>query len=94
MSYDNPAVVVTDLTDTMPTELKGSYRGSNEFICKFKYYIVIEGISKRVKILILVTNDDDRPTSTVKSWLTKKYQSVVRKKVLYKRLPFLNWMKT
>lgn len=34
MAYDNPAVVITDLTDTMPSELKGSYRGSNEFICK------------------------------------------------------------
>lgn len=70
------------------------YKGSNEFICKT---CVIKKEEKKItKAFFPVTESTPKSTKEqlkeLPELLKRKAKSICRKKILYKRLPILNWL--
>lgn len=87
-AYTNPT-----LTTSIDIEKNTHFKGSNDFICEFLYHFVS---SKNNEFVFTV--DDGKSTSVrdlvsaAGPWVTKKVQNACTKKMLYKRLPILNWL--
>lgn len=96
MAYDNYAVSLN--LDNMPPEPKGSSKGSNEFIRKHFFHSIknlnFSNLFIFLKIIIVRHENDTntRPDNNDNNWARIKLHSILRRKVLYKRIPIFRWL--
>lgn len=72
------------------------YRGSNEFIRKFIHFRLKENYDRFFISLQLVADDTPKSTTEqlkeIPAFFRRKAKNMCRKKILYKRIPILNWL--
>ncbi|KAJ8928376.1 hypothetical protein NQ314_019107 [Rhamnusium bicolor] len=77
LTYDNPTLNVSATSINFRHRNDSSFMGSNDFI-------VIDNTKKRSTAVEAI--------KSVLPWLKRKAQSACTKKMLYRRLPILNWL--